>query len=377
MTWLQYANGKRWLAWLVFGGVAIGAAVAPVTFLANPVEIPARKILSIGTGCFEKLPDGTVRDLSPEEAHDLSLPGSRPVHFAWCGTKLDTPTRQPAYGDYWDEPGGRGAKFSHKVDFIPDAGKDGVEIDEKKGVFILTKPLVDILQADAAIALDRVTELNEVTSVSSSTFSHTVTAGSKTFLVVQVVNYGATRNTTGVTYNGDALTLADQGDGNNINASVWYLANPDVGTNNVIVTAVGTVSGMSAAAVSLYGVRETGQPDSTTSKTTYTSTGGTTMTSTVVDGGSWGFDAIGDQSAAMSPSSTQVATIDTCSGTCGASYRTNVSVGAFTMQWSWSGSDNGALAMATFAPYIYPSASLIVTGSSSVIVGPSSSIIIL
>ena len=104
----------------------------------------------------------------------------------------------------------------------------------------------------------------------SNTFAHDV-AGSDTFLLVLIsAENNATPGNmpvTGVTYNGDALTKIREEDttvtpgGSADIASVWYLINPDAGTNNVIVSYTGVVEGDAVTAITLTGVSQSAPID--------------------------------------------------------------------------------------------------------------------
>lgn len=92
-----------------------------------------------------------------------------------------------------------------------------------------------------AITFDTSVDTSYNVSVSSLTFSHT-TSGTERLLVVNAglwTNSGKT--VTGVTYNGTAMTLVDNGaaDANN-NCYMYYLINPDSGTHDVVISASGT-----------------------------------------------------------------------------------------------------------------------------------------
>ena len=74
--------------------------------------------------------------------------------------------------------------------------------------------------------------------VATSTFSHTVPAGSDRLLVVSVMTEG-NEGASGITYNGTALTQAVRKSGGNATATavaIWYLVAPDVGTFNLVVS---------------------------------------------------------------------------------------------------------------------------------------------
>lgn len=96
------------------------------------------------------------------------------------------------------------------------------------------------------------------------TFAHTVGAAAKRYLVVSTVTVSAEGVPVGVTYAGVAMTLIDsQANANTARTlSMWGLANPTAGANNVVVDNTGIASGARPIAVSYSGVLQVGQPDS-------------------------------------------------------------------------------------------------------------------
>lgn len=108
-----------------------------------------------------------------------------------------------------------------------------------------------------SIAFDTAVAGGYTLSGTSHTFSHTCTGDELILFVLAFVQIGTT---TGVTYNGTAMTLVDSQGHTGGNVSMWYLLNPAVGAHNVVVTASGTtvVAGKSA---SYTGVRQSAQPD--------------------------------------------------------------------------------------------------------------------
>ena len=95
-------------------------------------------------------------------------------------------------------------------------------------------------------------------STASLSFSHTVPSGANRALVVVTGHNDGSRNVTGVSYGGVALTKAIQQDGASADteASIWYLVNPNVGSANVVVTVSASVN-IVASAVNLTGVNQT------------------------------------------------------------------------------------------------------------------------
>lgn len=199
-----------------------------------------------------------------------------------------------------------------------------------------------------AITLDGTNTSSASEPGTTLTFARTTSSGTNTGIIVQVVCYGGNRVTSGVTFNGDALTLLKQGDGNNINCSLWFRPAPDVGAFNVVVTQPGACDGVSAAAIAVHGVQQTTTADSTFGAD-FSSDDVTSNITTIADQ-CWIFDCIGDQTAAMAPGAGQTESLTSFGDTGGASYKTNVSVGANTMGWTWTGSETGRHEGAALAP---------------------------
>lgn len=80
------------------------------------------------------------------------------------------------------------------------------------------------------------TAFNNGDSISSLTFSHTVSSGNNRLLLVGV---SAEVSVSTITFNGTSLTKLDDNDFGNYN-SVWYLIAPTVTTANVVVTFAGS-----------------------------------------------------------------------------------------------------------------------------------------
>lgn len=188
------------------------------------------------------------------------------------------------------------------------------------------------------------------TGASSLTFARTTAAGLNKGLVVVVVCYGSNRATSGVTYNGVAITLLAQGDGNNVNCSIWYLPNPATGSNNVVITQPGSCNGISGAAIAVFGAQQTTTADSTADTDFNSVSGGKTTNITTVAADCWIFDGIGDQTAAMTKDATQTLALNQFGQTGGGSYKTDVSAGSNSMAWTWSGSEDGHHTLAAIAP---------------------------
>lgn len=109
------------------------------------------------------------------------------------------------------------------------------------------------------------------TSVTGITHSHFHPHGlSNDALLVLCGNYDnpapSDAQTTAVTYGGNSLTLlhscySDPSNDSDEHLSVWFLANPPGGSNNVVTTYGGTTSYANVHVISLANVAQTGQPD--------------------------------------------------------------------------------------------------------------------
>lgn len=137
-----------------------------------------------------------------------------------------------------------------------------------------------------SIALGSVLTSAGTTSVSSFTYAFNNVAGN----IVWVASGVHTNDVeTGVTYGGQAMTLAVKNNdvlGGGRWAYLWYLVSPPTGSNNVVITASGTMDVLESTAVSYSGAKQTGQPDSTATNTSSSGTSLTASLTTVADN-SW------------------------------------------------------------------------------------------
>lgn len=151
--------------------------------------------------------------------------------------------------------------------------------------------VIEGLQAEAAIALDNVSEDVTQNSVSSLSWSHTVTSNTNGLLYIGV-NFsdrttGENDNVTGITYNSDALTLIREdrsvSESTGIKVSLWHRLTPDTGANTVSVTFNATITTGGGGGISFTGVD---QSDTINSSSTASYTDDTTVGTTVVTSGS-------------------------------------------------------------------------------------------
>ncbi|KKK75169.1 hypothetical protein LCGC14_2876440, partial [marine sediment metagenome] len=101
---------------------------------------------------------------------------------------------------------------------------------------VMHRPADDLI----AISFDATAD-SGVTGNTTLTYSHTVGTIDNTYLLVGVSATGGT-DPSGVTYNGVAMTKITSGSSNStVNVSIWGLAAPTTGANNVVVTFAGAV----------------------------------------------------------------------------------------------------------------------------------------
>lgn len=109
----------------------------------------------------------------------------------------------------------------------------------------------------STISQDSVSQIASQTTASYS-WAHTVAGTDRLLLVAVHMEIFPLPSVSGITYNGVALTYINgmQG-GSSGRAELWYLVNPALGTNNIVVTLAGTVfTNTFAGAVSLSGVNQ-------------------------------------------------------------------------------------------------------------------------
>lgn len=167
------------------------------------------------------------------------------------------------------------------------------DIDERVSILSALTP-----KAHAAIAFDASTGATDNSGlVTSITFSHTTGSGSDRYLVAPVtINCAACGVTiSSLTYNAVAATEVDEqvaSDGtDSVRLSLYILAAPATGANNVVATISGTLNGSKQFAVNAQtytGAAQTGQPDSTGNFTaTGSSAASVTVSTTVVASNTW------------------------------------------------------------------------------------------
>lgn len=97
---------------------------------------------------------------------------------------------------------------------------------------------------------------NKVTSATTNTFNHTVSAVQTNEILLVVVDAGASISS--VTYNGVSLTfLGSVAVGGGETLAMWYLLSPPTGTHSVVITTSGSTYIIGASA-SYYNVAQSG-----------------------------------------------------------------------------------------------------------------------
>lgn len=189
-----------------------------------------------------------------------------------------------------------------------------------------------------AIAVDTTSNAQEASGATSKTFSHTC-SGSNRVLVVSVMSSGST-DPSGVTYNSVALTKAVS-NASPFNCSIWYLASPATGANNIVVSfaastkfGVGAVSFTGANIDSPLGI--TGSNEDGTGSTT------ASVTVTTQKNNSYLVDAAainGNPTITLGGSQTSIVSQHNGGDNYDeyASYKATTTAGSATMQYTWTG----------------------------------------
>lgn len=202
-----------------------------------------------------------------------------------------------------------------------------------------------------AVAVDTATAAaNNVTSVSSVTWAHT--CGASASMLVAQSGYVRVGNSpvSGVTYNGNAMTLGVHSyPGNNVHADNYYMLSPPTGASyNIVVTYPDTSTFEPKCGAISFSGTETG------SFTGATATGGAAGTNpsggvsiTTNGANSMIANVIGDNGAVTGSNDTQqwIGLNNPGVFDGGGSTRTTTTAGSYSMSWSGNASDNWAVAM--------------------------------
>lgn len=137
-----------------------------------------------------------------------------------------------------------------------------------------------------AIAYDNFTQSK--TTGTSLTFAHT-TSGSNRLLVIGISNQsdsGSDIGASDVSYNGDTATYINKyTNPQNDTVYMYYLINPDSGSNNVVINRADATGTVQARVWSITGAKQSAQPDA--HATANTTTGTLTSTVTNVSANTW------------------------------------------------------------------------------------------
>ncbi len=155
-----------------------------------------------------------------------------------------------------------------------------------------------------ALAFDAASGANG-SSVSSLTFSHTITGSDPVLSVLTGINNNIA--VTGITYNGVALTQVSGAAQSGVNTytDAWLIIGPATGANNVVVTWASAGSRTCAIGISLSGGHQTTQPDIGGGATATGTSVSTTLSLTADQ--CWGIDCIGGANAGPTPDAGQTA----------------------------------------------------------------------
>ncbi len=248
------------------------------------------------------------------------------------------------------------------------------------GVSIKPEPAtVDCTGGTGVISFDAATPATSCGTCNGVTFQHTVGNGGNRLLVVTVgLEHDPGENTvSGVTYGGQALTqirgeIAEPG-GTEAHAELWYLLNPPSGPANVVVSTgggAGNVRELHAGAISLEDVAQ--QAPEANAGSNLVGAGPISTNITTLTDGSWLVDAVTSGNAGtFTPDSGQTEQHDLNSTTSShaAGTREVATASAAAEQWTHSGANRLAHAVAAFAPAssqsIFPLVTLQLTLSSA------------
>lgn len=204
-----------------------------------------------------------------------------------------------------------------------------------------------------AVAYDT-SSLKAFTAGTPVTNSHTCTGSNLVLIVFVWDNAGTTHGTTGVTYNGVAMT--------NINTilcdtaavastSAWYLVNPSTGANNISV-ATTTAGSTSFVAISYTGA---GTPNANNTKLDTTSNTSFSLSVTTVSDNSWVAMGMVDESNA--PTAGASTTLRQNSGSGFGGFDSNGAItpaGSTTLNSSFTSSPRETGIIVAIPPYTAP-----------------------
>jgi hypothetical protein len=206
--------------------------------------------------------------------------------------------------------------------------------------------------ANTTAAADTVTYDNVssdwATNVSSRTWSHTTGSGKNRMMIVGVGVRGGV-SVTSATYNGDNLTkIRHDMPGSDVRTELWYLANPDPGTHDVVVNFSGAQS-VIVGALTWFGVHPT---LGTASGATCASSCSTLTVSVTSASGEVVVDAASTQSGSSTLSvgadQTPRVNVQATNNNMGMSHENGVA--STTMSWTQSASEPWAISAVPLKP---------------------------
>lgn len=192
-------------------------------------------------------------------------------------------------------------------------------------------------------------------SGTSISFSHTCSGSDRILFVgVSVRGISGRDSLTGVTYNGDALTLVDKSL-NTVDADrytyLYYMIAPDTGAHNVVVS-VSETAAITGVSQSYTGAHQSGQPDSFNDNSVNSASSITTSTTTVQDN-SWLVSVCTVKNIGLAEAGTGTTRRNTASPvtSMGDSNGAKTPAGSHSMQWVRAeGGENFTVVLASFAP---------------------------
>jgi len=215
----------------------------------------------------------------------------------------------------------------------------------------------------AGFLIDSVSSTNQVGG-SSMSWNHTC-GGAERLLVVCTAAEDQTTAAdlviSSITYNGDNLTKirSDEADygaaGADNRSEIWYMVNPDAGTNSIVVTYAGAVGGSVGGAISFTGAAQTNQPNSNAGNQQSGDVGSVSVNISTTADGCFIVDSIcGSLSVnTNTPDASQterhnVAAPSHCKG--GSSTKVLTSAGSTSMSWTSSSNQSWTISAASFKP---------------------------
>jgi hypothetical protein len=190
-------------------------------------------------------------------------------------------------------------------------------------------------------------------SSASLTYSYTMGSGPNRLLVVNLIGDASADDISSVTYAGTPMTLIGkvQAPSNNWQY-LYYLLNPSSGSNNVVITA-GSPHYLISQGASWYNVKQSAQPDASTTNTVAARNTSITTSLTTVATGSLVLQGIWSQTHPAAGAGATPILIDTAIGAAGifASSGSPVSpAGSVTMTTISDGTLSTGVIMVSFAP---------------------------